>query len=565
MQERLSEIGVSSLGRAETHALANVDKVLGILHRLANRPWKPHQQDEPAGSHSGSELLAHRAEALFEPAPSERRVRIMVTLPSEAAHDKALVTGLIRSGMDIARINRAHDDSAAWTAMCTLVRQAARDAGQGVRILMDLGGPKLRTGEIEGAVAVVKIKPERDALGRVVAPGRLALRLRGLPSVTPALLPAPAWPVISADADWLAELHVGEHVLVRDARDAKRSFTVRECSSAGALLETRQTTYLTDTSRPWRKGAASRKRQTALTDLPVTRGLLHLHRGDRMQLVAEGLGHPARLKPRDKRMQMASIVCTLPQVLPALRKGHRVWFDDCRIGAVVVRQGVKRVELEISQARNTGEKLASDKGINLPDTVLDLPALTPRDVEDLSVAAQLADIIGLSFAKSADDVQALCQRLQDLGAPQVGLILKIETKRGFEHLPEMLLAAMAAPCAGVMIARGDLAVECGYERMAEVQEEILWACEAAHVPTVWATQVLEQLARSGLPSREEITDAAMGERAERVMLNKGPHIANAIRMLDDILKRMESHQSKKRPLMRALRSWSIPGPGKPPE
>jgi len=79
-----------------------------------------------------------------------------------------------------------------------------------------------------------------------------------------------------------------------------------------------------------------------------------------------------------------------------------------------------------------------------------------------------------------------------------------------------------------MIARGDLLVEIGYERLAEVQEEILWLCEAAHVPVIWATQVLEGLAQKGLPSRAEITDAAMGVRAECVMLNKGPHIIEAV-------------------------------------
>jgi pyruvate kinase len=103
-----------------------------------------------------------------------------------------------------------------------------------------------------------------------------------------------------------------------------------------------------------------------------------------------------------------------------------------------------------------------------------------------------------------------------------------------------------------MIARGDLAVECGYERLAEVQEEILWICEAAHLPVVWATQVLENLARTGRPSRAEVTDAAMGVRAECVMLNKGPHVVEAVRALDDILKRMQAHQSKKRTLLRPL-------------
>ncbi len=155
-------------------------------------------------------------------------------------------------------------------------------------------------------------------------------------------------------------------------------------------------------------------------------------------------------------------------------------------------------------------------------------------------------------------MQSLQARLAELGAGHLGLMLKIETRQGFAHLPEMLLAAMSSPAAGVMIARGDLAVECGYERMAEVQEEILWACEAAHMPVVWATQVLETLAKTGLPSRAEITDAAMGGRAECVMLNKGPHILGAIHALDDILRRMQAHQSKKRPLLRALKAWDLP-------
>ena len=103
-----------------------------------------------------------------------------------------------------------------------------------------------------------------------------------------------------------------------------------------------------------------------------------------------------------------------------------------------------------------------------------------------------------------------------------------------------------------MIARGDLAVECGYERLAEVQEEILWICEAAHLPVIWATQVLESLAKKGQPSRAEITDAAMGERAECVMLNKGPHIVAAVSALDDILRRMQDHQSKKSSRLRPL-------------
>lgn len=104
-----------------------------------------------------------------------------------------------------------------------------------------------------------------------------------------------------------------------------------------------------------------------------------------------------------------------------------------------------------------------------------------------------------------------------------------------------------------MIARGDLAVECGYERLAEIQEEILWMCEAAHLPVVWATQVLETMAKSGILSRAEVTDAASAVRAECVMLNKGPFIVEAVRALADILQRMRMHQVKKRPMLRKLR------------
>lgn len=89
--------------------------------------------------------------------------------------------------------------------------------------------------------------------------------------------------------------------------------------------------------------------------------------------------------------------------------------------------------------------------------------------------------------------------------------------------------------------------------MAELQEEILWVCEAAHIPVIWATQVLENLAKEGLPSRSEVTDAAMGVRAECVMLNKGDYIVEAVRCLDNILQRMQFHHHKKKSMLRHLK------------
>jgi pyruvate kinase len=243
---------------------------------------------------------------------------------------------------------------------------------------------------------------------------------------------------------------------------------------------------------------------------------------------------------------------TIPEVFEDVHPGETIWFDDGKIGGVIERIEESQVLVKITHARLSGEKLRGDKGINFPDSVLQLPALTDKDIQDLSFIARHADVVELSFANSAEDVELLCRNLERLGKRQPAIVLKIETRRGFANLPAMLLAAMRMPCCGVMIARGDLAVECGFERMAEVQEEILWICEAAHVPVIWATQVLESLAKDGMPSRAEISDASMGHQAECVMLNKGPHVVTAVRMLDGILRRMQSHQFKKRAMLREL-------------
>ena len=105
---------------------------------------------------------------------------------------------------------------------------------------------------------------------------------------------------------------------------------------------------------------------------------------------------------------------------------------------------------------------------------------------------------------------------------------------------------------GVMIARGDLAIETGWKNFATIQEEILRICEAAHIPDVWATQVLESLAKKGTPSRAEITDAAASQRAECVMLNKGLHIKKTIKLLDRILRKMQGFQNKQENVLSKL-------------
>jgi pyruvate kinase len=554
LQDKLAWLGLSSLGRAESHVLASVDKVLGILHRLVGEAWQDHSSEEPAGSVRSRELLALHSQQLMGDATKSMSVRIMVTLGTEAGHDKDLVRGLVAAGMDIARINCAHDDPVVWRNMSRSVRSAAKAAKREVRILMDLGGPKIRTGDITPLPPVLRLKPTRDAMGSVVETALLRLCAPGRASRSK--LEA----TLEVDPHWLKRLKIGMRIGLTDARGAKRNLLVIERDENSALLATHKTTYITPDTPLCVQGTGGKKvHSTYPNPWAGAPAVLALALGDTLHLLREGLGYPAQTheNPHTSVAVPAAIGCTLAQVFDQVKVGERIFLDDGRIGGVIRSIDQHGMEIQITQCRPGGDKLQSDKGINFPDSQLNLPALTEKDLMDVETVAELADMVGLSFVQKADDVNALLAALVKYQRPDMGVILKIETARGFERLPELMLAAMAAPASGVMIARGDLAVECGFERLAEVQEEILWCAQAAHMPVVWATQVLESMAKTGMPSRAEISDAGLGVRAECVMLNKGPFITDAISALDDILRRMAGHQDKKRPLLRALRAWTV--------
>jgi pyruvate kinase len=551
LQLRLAGLGLSSLGRAESHVLATVDAVLGVLNLMADSHCQAPSPAAVVGFAQGPQLLAEHTDALFGPAPQRRGVRIMVTMPREAADDSVFVHDLLEQGMDCMRINCAHDDASAWLRMVEHLRLAERSLGRQCRVVFDLAGPKLRTGPLEPGPAVTKIRPRRDVFGRVTAPARVWLT----PESSPHSPPSSASACLELPQLWLAGLCDGDKVKFTDARYSKRVLKVVEMTDQGCWAEARKTCYIVP-GTVLRYGRGKEKgdvREGTVRSLMPNENVIPLKQGDTL-IVSRDLihGRPATFEAEGHTLTPAVIGCTIPEVFEDVRVGDSIWFDDGKIGGRIEKVEVSRVLIRITQARLEGEKLRGDKGINLPESALRLAAMTSKDLEDLSFVAEHADVVELSFANTPRDIEVLQQRLVRLEGRQPALVLKIETRRGFENLPEMLLTAMRAPCCGVMIARGDLAVECGFERLAEVQEEILWICEAAHVPVIWATQVLETLAKDGIPSRAEITDAAMGERAECVMLNKGPHIQQALCALDNILQREQSHHSKKRSMLRHL-------------
>ena len=554
IQTRLTALGLSSLGRSEAHVMATLDAVLRILHELAGKPWPLSWEPGPVGFDQGRAALKTRTLELLGPKASGRWVRIMATMPSEAAGNPVLVRELLEAGMNCMRVNCAHDDPAAWRRMVRHLRAAEQHTGTTCRVLFDLGGPKLRTGPLAGT-RILKWSPERDALGKVITPARIWLT----PAERPKTPPKAAAAVLPLPRKWLRQARAGDVIRFVDARKSSRKLKVTFVNDDSRWAECRNTAYVqTGTEFVLGSAAAShhtrRKSRARLGDLPEREEPIVLHVNDTLMLTRKlkpGCGAVLGKGGRVKRP--AHIGCTAAEAFNYVKTGESVWLDDGKIGAVIASVHKNRLELRVTHARAKGEKLRADKGINFPDSTLRLPSLSNDDLRNLPEIVRHADLIGYSFVQTARDVEELDRQLQRLGAARLGVILKIETRTAFEHLPDLLLAAMKCPSVGVMIARGDLAVECGYERMAELQEEILWMCEAAHVPVIWATQVLETLSRAGLPTRAEVTDAAMGVRAECVMLNKGPAMVAAVRALDDILRRMQAHHNKKQSMLRSLK------------
>lgn len=262
------------------------------------------------------------------------------------------------------------------------------------------------------------------------------------------------------------------------------------------------------------------------------------------------LGKKSIFGEANEQLIKAEVGVLLHEIIDDAEIGDIVLFDDGMIKSKIIAKKEDEIELIITDCYKA--KLSSHKGINLPNTVLNLPALTEKDIEYLPFICKHADIVGYSFVRTGADVKKLYAELEKNNAKDIGVVFKIENQEAFENLPEILFEGMKRNKIGVMIARGDLAVEIGFERISEVQNQILWLCEAAHIPVIWATQVLENLAKTGMPTRAEISDAAQGAQAECVMLNKGPFINDAIKVLKDILIRMEGHSFKKKNELRAL-------------
>ncbi len=548
LQQELSALGLSSLGILEPHALASLNSVLGVLGQLTARNLDL-SPEPPVDFRTGPLLLRDHTRALLGPEPRDRSVRIMVTMPSEAAANPQLVQDLLVAGMDVMRINCAHDGPDAWAAMVENLRRAERAVGRHCRIQADLAGPKLRTGHLRASGRVLRIAPKRDVFGRVVRAGRVWVTAHRAPEPAPADVRYR----LEIEGELLADLLPGDRLGFTDARGQAHELRLGEAHGLSFVAEADRTAFVEEGTpiTATRGGAAIG--EARIRGVPEVVSPIELLPGDLLVLTrAEESGAEAELAADGRVLRPAQIHCTLEAAFEQVEPGQGVWLDDGKIGGIVEETDGQRISVRITHTGPQGAKLRAEKGINFPDTALRMAALTAKDRTDLRAVVELVDMVALSFVRGPEDVAQLHEELYRLGASRLGVVLKIENRQAFENLPRILLRGLRSPPVGVMIARGDLAVEVGFARLSEVQQEILWLCEAAHVPVIWATQILEGMAKKGAPSRAEVSDAAMSILAECAMLNKGPNIVETVRFLDGIIGRMDAHFVKRRATLRKL-------------
>lgn len=422
LQDALHVHGLSSLASSESHIRRQVQAILEVLGETF-----PTDHIDICDFSFSKKKIDEKSHLLFGHKTIPSIPSLMVTFDSGFGDSYALIKSLLENGMNVARINCAHDDEATWSKMINKLRKASKRTGIDCKVYMDLAGPKIRT----------------VLLGKGKDKGKVKVK--------------------EGELIWLAE-------------------------------------------------------------------------------EAKGFGQDDVV-----------ISPNVPGIIGFLKKGDRVYIDDGVIRATVEKTKSGKAGIRITRISSEKSQIKAEKGINFPDTLIQIPSLTDFDKACLPFICENADLVGYSFVRTAADISHLQKELKAISEHPPLMIIKIETPEAVSNLPSLLLEGMKQRAFGVMIARGDLAVEIGFERMGEIQEEILWICEAAHVPVVWATQVLESLNKSGMATRSEITDAGQAANAECVMINKGDHTIEVMETLKDILQRSAEHRVKKRFRFRKLK------------
>ncbi|MGG3891486.1 pyruvate kinase [Metabacillus fastidiosus] len=527
INEKLIDLGVCPLKQIDGHVLYSLERILWNLD--INPPSVTNLSiPTPSFARNTSNL---RAANVLGRSRIEESPRIMVTLDANMIHKQDLIEELLLNGMRIARINCAHDEGDIWRSLIERVKKAEEKleipSNQACKIYMDLAGPKIRTGKIAEVKQPLKVVVPTDSYGREIY--KVTGYLDCLSEHT--MLTSDMFDsfILAIDnTEFLQQIKVNDQLTFTDTRKRNRKLTVIErISTTCVKVELARTAYIDETTVIHSEKAKCKVRSL----LPKPQDIFVI-RGDslRLYLDSDWLGHAA------SKESPAGIPVTLEKAFRNVRLQDNVFIDDGKIRGIVKDITKQYIEIEIvSPMKFT--KIKEEKGLNLPDSLLSLnvPALTEKDLKDLTFVAKHADIVGISFVHSPKDLIIVREKLEQYSAKHLAVVAKIETKDAVHQLSKIIMEGLKFDKFGIMIARGDLAIEVGPPNLSIVQEDILSICKAAHIPVIWATGVLEQLTKKGNPARSEITDTAQGMRADCIMLNKGPYINESVKMLTKIL------------------------------
>ena len=557
LQEKLFSMSLSSLGRSYAHVAASLDTLYDQM--ISSLGGEMLSAEAMAGFHhvtipEAIELASHNAMALFGGKPSARLSRqktsVMVTLPSYAAdNDGALIRGLAQAGVRVFRINSAHDSAEVWQAMADVIADIneSRAEEKKLKIFIDLAGPKIRTGKIKRANLPVVAGSNKSEKEVVIYPEKGTTSPQKTDAITQKKIPA----TLCVEKKFFKNLKMGKVIKVRDANGKKADIRLTELTKKSARGIIDKKVFLD-------KDSTLRQKDEKSPLLNIERQIeqIRLFVDDYLVITEEKiLGRAAVVDADGKLVKPAMISCSLKGMSTFVSIGDKVFIDDGKIGLEVLEKTKQAIICRVTNARINGTLLKEEKGINFPDSELKIPALTKNDRQNILSVIDFADSFSLSFCQKREDVRELRELLREYRRDDAGIVAKIETKNAVSNMPEILEELLACNNSGVMIARGDLAIEVGFIDMAFVQEELLDICSAAHMPVIWATQVLESQMKTNLPSRAEISDAALSGRAECVMLNKGAFAIDTIDILRRILHEMHLHFKKNQKLISKAALW----------
>jgi pyruvate kinase len=553
MQSNLTKIGLSSLGRAQSCVIDSINQDIVILSKLLNEEYTQTSADKKALTFKEAQEVMIQKSKIFGRLSENFKTKVMVTLPSEAKESPELIHELIAHGTSVFRINTAHDDALTWNTMAQIIKDENKKQDRNVKIYVDLAGPKNRTASIVKVFIPFKIGSWREPKRVEILPMRVphAITRKGNKDK----LGSDTEPVLVV-SDALFELCKSSVEIEIDDFERDRNQFYKLIQEDGKIFihANKKITIFEDTTLQIAHDDTSTA--SALYSMELLPQEIRLFRGDKIIITKEDIQGCADFE-YDGMNYEAVIGCTNKEIFPYVKVGDDIFIDDGKIGCKVFATDKIGVLCDVFLAKESGTALREEKGINFPNTDLQLSAITPTDEKNFEDIVDFADIIGISFAQSADDIEMLQSMLLSKNKSSTAIAPKIETKSALENLPQILEQLIKWENYALMIARGDLAIEIGFDNLPYIQEEIFGICEAAHVPVIYATQILEGKMKNNLPSRAEVTDAAFAQRADCVMLNKGPFVVDTVVSIKNILRKVHTQFQKNRQLLSVCETWKV--------